>query len=348
MFVPLVETALAFAAVMLATSLFVSAIVQLIANALQLRGHTLQQLLEQLWQSFREHFGAGAGADDPGAQKFAVQVLTHPALHARDNTQRYPAASDKSKLALKVDYLHPADLMSLVRGMSSKDGDAVAAGTKLPESWGTGTWATVGNFESYVKRWFGTIEATHSQDFKQQMRRLTLGVSFAVVVLFCLDGIQLINTLWHDRTAAEALTKQVDTLQQTAARLGVAAAPAGTLDSSSAAVASDTTSKALVLELQKTATILDDAGAGIGWQNARITRRWCAYRGYCQDPPVSGGRLLADFFLFLFGLAFSCVMLALGAPFWVTTLSSLIRLQNEVQRVKQQPPPPGIGSQTLP
>jgi hypothetical protein len=330
MFVPLVETAIAFAAVMLATSLFVSAIVQLVQNVLHWRGRTLMDMVMMLFVGFRDRHDDPDAHDQAAASRFAEQVLTDSTLHAYGVMTRY--GSDPKKLANLIDYIAPDDLLAVV-AMYAEDG-------KLPKDWfrkgEVPPWATVTEFAAYLKKWFVTVEATHAQEYKRSMRRLTLGISCLVVVLFCLDGLQLVRTLWQNRTAAEALAKQVDTIQATAGRLGFGET-----------TERDTTSKELALELQKTATILDEAEVGIGWQSAWITKRWCAYKG-CNDlPQPSKLRLLADAMMWLFGLAFSCVMLSLGAPFWVTTLSSLIRLQNEVQRRKQQPPPPGIGSQTV-
>jgi hypothetical protein len=343
MFVPLVETAIAFAAVMLAVSLFVSALVQVIQNLLHWRGKTLVDTLKQLFVGFRDFHDDPDAHDDTTATRFAHEVLGDPSLHARDVMLKW--SDDPQRLAESIEYIHPDDLITLVHNRSGVP-HAPDANGPLPATW-TGAsdkkpkpFATTKNFSSWVRRWFPTVEATHAQEFKRRVRRLTLVVSCTVVVLFCLDGLQLVRTLWYNRTAAENLSKQVDTLNATAARLGVAGAGA-TSDP-------DKSNKDLALELQKTATLLDDAGAGIGWQNSWITKRWCAYKGYCADPPPQRPRLFLDLLLFLTGLAFSCVMLSLGAPFWVTTLSSLIRMQNEVQTRRQQPPPPGIGAQTLP
>jgi hypothetical protein len=145
----------------------------------------------------------------------------------------------------------------------------------------------------------------------------------------------LVGALYRSRTGADALAKQADALQTVATRLGVAGAAPATSETPR-----DTTAKEMALELQKTATMLDDAQVGIGWQNSWITKRWCVYRGACTDagPAPTAGRLAVDVMLWLLGLVLSCVMLSLGAPFWVSTMSSLINLQNAVQGEKQGKP----------
>jgi hypothetical protein len=390
---PLIETAVAFVAAMLAASLFVSALVQMIQNGLHYRGRTVVAMLETLLDGFLVYHNdsdallANQPVDTPDTvaargrikqrlNAFVNDVLSDPALHAREVKLQYD--DDPEKLAELIEYIHGDDLIGLAHnyaeswppGKRSADAAPVPAQVEqaafapntlqqvagrdnrwLPVEWVGAppagddrgkAFATTANFAAYVSRWFPTIEATHSQQFKRRIRRLTIGISCLVVVLFSLDGLQLMRTLYHSRTGADAIAKQVDTLQATAGRLGVAGAPAGPDH--------DVATQDLALELQKTATILDDAQIGIGWQNSWITRRWCEFKGVCSDgtTPPSLRRLLLDVLVWLFGMAFSCVMLSLGAPFWVTTLGWVIRFQNEVQGRKQEPPNPGVGGGSVP
>jgi hypothetical protein len=321
MFAPLVETAIAFAAVMLAASLFVTALVQLLQGLLRWRGKTLTDTLKQLFHGFRDFHGDDQAHDDAAATRFAHDLLGDPSLHARDVMRRY--RDDPQQLAERIEYLHPDDLMALVHNQAGVPSDT-GRDAPLPPAWTEGQakpYATTTGLQRYVDRWFPTVEATHAQDFKRKVRRLTVALSSLIVVLFCLDGLKLVSTLYYNRAAASNLAAQVDTLRATAARLGTGAS----------STERDQTTKDLSLELEKTATILDDAGAGIGWQNAWIVKRWCAFKGYCDGPSPTLPRLLLDVLLWLTGLAFSCVMLSLGAPFWYSTLSSLLRLRNEVE-----------------
>jgi hypothetical protein len=371
---PVVETGIAFVAVMLAASLLVSALVQLVQGWLNYRGESLSQMLRTVIRGFllfhndADALAAEQPKADPKARErveacalaFVRDVLTDPSLHARHDAQQY--ADDPEKLAALVDYLNPDDLIVLANNYAqsyppgkhaagvpvqpvanAKVAPATAreavegAETPLPVEWVGASedgspkpWATTANFAAYVLRWFPTIEATHAQEFKRKIRRLTIGLSSLLVVLFCMDAFQLGRALWQSRTGRAAMVAQGDALEVVAARLGVAGATR-TTDAAGFAVERDATTKDVALEIQKLGAMLDDAGIGIGWQNAWITRRWCAFRGACADPPPSVGRLIADAALWLLGLFVSCVLLSLGAPFWVSTFSRLIRMRNEVE-----------------
>jgi hypothetical protein len=319
MFMPLIETAIAFTVVMLAASLFVSAAVHVIQSLLKWRGRTVMEMLTQLMHGFQDANDdpdlkdpTKRGAAHARATQFASDLLSDPSLHSREAALEWQ--DDPDKLAQQVEYVHPEDVIALATNYTGTP--------DLPAKWvgDNKPYAKVKSFTDYVRNWFVTVEGTHAQAYKRKIRRLTLGVSCVVVVLFCLDGFQLIKTLWNSRLRADSLAKQAQPLQAVAARLDADTVPQ------------------LGLEMEKTATIIDEAEVGIGWQSSWMTRRWCAYRGACADPPPTTGRLLADALRWLFGLLFSCVMLSLGAPFWVTTLSSLIRLQDEVQKRKQISP----------
>src|SRR5256885_7250356 len=102
MFMPLVETAIAFTVVILAASLFVSAIVHLIQSVLKWRGHTVKQMLTQLMHGFQD---ANDDADlkDPNkrasaharARQFASDVLSDPSLHSREKSLEWQDDPDK-------------------------------------------------------------------------------------------------------------------------------------------------------------------------------------------------------------------------------------------------------------
>ncbi|MSP60054.1 MAG: hypothetical protein EXR72_06870 [Myxococcales bacterium] len=333
---PLIETAVAFAAVMMVASLFVSALVQVIHSLLKLRGKLLADMLRTLVHNFR----ATQSLVNPAPLEewtirhaFARAVLTHPLLHTRRRIDSVGA--DTSKLHFDVDYLAEDDLLGIVRAHFDA-GDA--GGDPIRKAIGGDMEA----FERFTRRWYQTIGATASEQFKRVMRRLTLGVAFSAVVVMNLDGLHLIADLYRDQGAREALVRQVEAIRQTSVRLGVQEASEADAKGPPGAVRRDTSNRDLALEPQKTASILDEAGVGIGWQSSWITRRFCAYRGECAPGTVrpSGNRMIADALFWLAGLLFSCVMLTLGAPFWATTLGRLVNLKNEVQKSKE-PDEPG-------
>ncbi|WP_437969328.1 hypothetical protein WMF04_08520 [Sorangium sp. So ce260] len=343
------ETALAFAMIMLTASLFVSAVVQVIVNVGRYRSCVLVHMLRSLMHGFRAFHrdpdvvdpATGRPAHDALARneacemRFVHEVLSDPVLHARSAKLAY--SSEPERLALLVEYIDAEDLISIATGASvTADGDGREL--LLPGRWvscgqggssATKRYATLELFSAYVRRWFPTLEGTASQTFKQRVRRLTLLVAMMLVILFNFDGFQVLARLHQNGAARAQAAAQADTLMATAGRLGER--PAGAPDE-----LRDTSPRELGLEMQQTATLLDEANLGIGWQESWIVKRFCAYRGDVLAPPPTALQLLRDTLFWLAGLAFSCGMLSLGAPFWVTTCSRLIQMRNEVQHRKRQ------------
>lgn len=316
---PLLETAAAFAAVMLVTSLFVSAAVQVIQSLLALRPKILGGMLITLARTYRET--PGSLPPTFAQQKaFAEAILSHHLLHTAETIDA--TGDDAAKLAKRVDYLDKDDLVELVKNHFPAEAETEPAIRAVVKD--------VEKFEAFVAQWFDTIGATASQAFKKRIRHITVGVSCAVVVLFNLDGLHLVGDLYRDQVARDVLVRQADTLRDTASRLGV-------LEAVGAAAPRDAAIKELVVEMKKTASILDEASPGVGWQGSWIVKRWSAYEAARAERPACAGmgRLAADALFWIAGLLFSCVMLSLGAPFWATMLGGLVNLGNAVQKVKK-------------
>jgi hypothetical protein len=319
---PLIETAAAFAAVMLVTSLFVSAVVQVIQGLLELRPRILGGMLVTLARNYRE-----SPDDEPPTRTeqkaFSEAILSHPLLHTPEALDA--AGRDRAKLARRLDYIDDDDLVALVKAPGVERAPDVHAVVK-----------DVIKFEAFVAQWFDTVGATASQAFKHHMRRITLAVSCAVVVAFNLDGLHLVGDLYRDQVARGVLVKQVEAIRQTASRLGEVEDRAAGVDPSARR---DHTLGELLVELKKTETILDEASLGVGWQSSWIVKRWRAYEGPdtpAAERPTRAG-MIGDGLLWLSGLLFSCVMLSLGAPFWATMLGQLVNLGNAVQKAKSAP-----------
>ncbi|WP_437962038.1 hypothetical protein WME76_21870 [Sorangium sp. So ce119] len=347
--IPLLETALAFALIMLTASLFVSAVVQVIINVGRYRSCVLIHMLRSLIHGFRtfhrdpEVVDPVTGRPAPDAlsgdesceMRFVHEVLADPVLHAR--SAKLVAGSDPARLALLVEYIDADDLISIAAGASVAV-DAEGRERLLPGRWvscgqggavETKRYATLDQFSAYVRRWFPTLEGTASQTFKQRARQLTLLVSMMVVLLFNFDGFRVLARLHENGASRAQIIAQEDTVTTTAARLGER--PQRAPDE-----LRDATLEDFRLEMQKAATVLDEANLGIGWQESWIVARFCAYRGDSAAASPTALQLARDTLFWLAGLAFSCGMLSLGAPFWVTTFSRLIQMRNEVQHRKRQ------------
>lgn len=397
---PLLETAITFAAAMLAASLFVSALVQGVQSIGEYRSEIVERMLKSLIHGFRYFYndtdvlradGAHVAAPPLSAeelaklrgvvlateQEFVSDVLSDPALHARFDGASY--GGDPETLAKTVEYIDSTDLITIARNQSESTwllrtapqaaaavsspmqppspddppaATAAPAGALpddaqryLPPEWFFAKrqattieqmaqlkpYATVARFAEYVQRWFPTFEATATETFKKRLRRLTLVVSCTVVVLLNLNSFELAGKLYANSGNDDFSDRAAD-LQAQAARLGVVA-PSVELEG-----AEGTTPVSLGSETSSLLNALDSPDLGLGWQGSTIVDQWCAYTGKCPSsgPAISGGQVMKATLWWLLGLAFSCAMLSMGAPFWYGVLSGLLNLKNAVKASKQR------------
>ena len=314
---PLIETAAAFAAVMLVVSLFVSAMVQAIQSGLGLRAAGLTDMLLTLIHNYTEIHGIDL--DEEGENAFVEAIVTHPLLHSRRTGKAARAGA-----ARPIEYLDQNDLVDLVRTEMTRSTKSARAVQKAVND--------VEQFTRFVERWYETVGATASQYFKHRMRQLTLLVSCVVVVSFNFDGLHLIGDLHRDSSQRSALAREITAIQDASRRLS----PPRAGEEPAVKASSDATLEALTRELSTTSTLLKETDVGIGWQSSFIAQRWRAHhdQGNPSEARALDARLVGDAMLWLAGLVFSCVMLSLGAPFWATTLGSLVNLTNAVQKAK--------------
>ncbi len=310
---PLIETAAAFAATMLVASLFVSALVQAIQSGLRLRAAGLSDMLLTLIHNYTEIHGIDL--DEEGEKAFVDALVTHPLLHSRRTRKAARAGTTRP-----IEYLDQKDLIDLVKTEMTRTTASARAVKRAVHD--------VEQFTRFVERWYETVGATASQHFKYRMRQLTLLVSCAVVVAFNFDGLQLIDALHSDSSQRTALAQEITAIQETSRKL----TPTAGTGEEPAVIASDATLQALTREMNTTSKLLEETGAGIGWKSSFPAQRWRAHQR--QEARFLDARTLGDAALWLAGLVFSCVMLSLGAPFWATTLGSLVNLTNAVQKVK--------------
>lgn len=394
----LIDTLVAFAAVMLAASLVVNAVVRLIENLGRYRSRALEGMLKSVLHGFRsfnndpEVLKVDLPAADPAyarikpeipgiqrvldaaGQRFADDIREDPTLHARG--QQIPYGSSAEQLAKLVNYIEEQDLIDIANNHAEYEAQRQSAEDQLggahsappgaapseapppsatlpstamperplPASWfvapnsgkAVPAYATTKHFDAYVKRFFKTFEATTTEMFRAQMRRLTLVVSCIVVVLANLDGIHLIRVLRADDSAdgpTAALNRNVAELQTVARRLNVE----GTALREDEQL--DTSSRELALEIQKSASVLDDPNLGFGWQDSWIVKRWCAYRGRCEEPAISGSALARDTLVWVIGLVFSCILVSFGQSVWYKVIENLLGLKSKPLKIAAVPPP---------
>ena len=391
MILPYVETAIAFALVMLAGSLLVNIVVRLIHAYTGERPRGVQDMLGQLHRGFCEH--RAIAPDDPAGARLAFidAVLSSSILHdartmaaadaeldqarvraadlrARGAASASAAAAERSRLsgdalvhaAIErrrarlwgaVDYISRDDLLAIVRASAGEDGSlpmawfggapvAKAPPTKLQERLlevvvasapaRAAGHVSARDFHDYCRRWFVTAEATVRQRFSVAARKASVAASGLVVVLLNLDALRLGFDLYRDRVLAENIARRQDDLGAMAQRVsGPDSYPdVGQSDGGKVDVGQ------LGLDLQKTAAVLTVERVPLGWQDAWIVKRWCAYHDACDDPSVpkpTRSALTIELMMWLLGLLTSLVLLSLGAPFWVGLLKRLGGLANALQ-----------------
>ncbi len=241
----LLDTALAFSLTMLAASLFVSVVVQVIQKIFGMRGRQVIRMVQAVSVAYRSHryvsgnANASLGADDPPAeasdertQRFVKDILGDSMLHPSNTYQQYLDAKrsaspeEKARLSMqqarKVEYLALDDLYRLVERQWNDPPDPPLAGSETKaDAWFGPNLAKFGfqDFKSCLDHWFSTIEGTSAQDFKQRIRVVTLWVSCFVVVVLNMDGFQLIHTLLTEKTQRDYLIGQASNLQTTAGQV---------------------------------------------------------------------------------------------------------------------------------
>jgi hypothetical protein len=295
---------------------------------------------------------AAADAEVMAARERYLEIMSVPATGGASGAEEKKLAAEakvraamqrrREKLWAGIDYISQADLLAIVRASAGEDGT-------LPPAWFGGApvakapptraqevllevrvrpdavrgTVSARDFHDYCRRWFPTAEATVRQRFSIAARKASVSVSALIVVLLNLDALRLGYDLYRDRVMAENLARRQDDVSAVAQRV-VAPDPSG--------FGKDTPAQSQeVLDLQKTAAVLTIERVPLGWQDAYIVKRWCAYHDACEDPAVpkpSPSAMKVELLMWLLGLVVSWVMLSLGAPFWVDLLKRLGGLAN--------------------
>jgi len=155
-----------------------------------------------------------------------------------------------------------------------------------------------------------------------------VSVAALLVVLLNLDAFRLAYDLYYDRTRSAAV----------AGRAGDVALAAQAGDADGVLLGDP-----VQLQLERAAAALTAERVPIGWQDAWIVKRWCAYHGACADPAIPAPtktELVIELSMWLLGLVASWILLSLGAPFWVGMLKRLSGLANLVAGRSARPGDP--------
>jgi type II secretory pathway pseudopilin PulG len=325
------ETAIAFTLVILVASLMVNILVRIYDTVFNERAKGVQAMLRQLFRGYARTLGLKPPPKDEDA--FVHAVLSAPILHdAASYDELVEASPGKAlvKLHASIEYLLVDDLVAIVKDVDKPTvkawfqvADLDPANPKVvPEN-------VRDDLIDYINKWFKTAAATAANRFGKLARRRAMSVAAIVVVLLNLDAIRLAYDLYRDRALTERVEQHVEDMTETAKRL----------------LETDETTPddraQLQADLQKAAALFSIERIPIGWNDAYISKRWCAYQGRCNDPAIarpSRGALALDGAYWLLGLFVSWLLLSLGAPFWVRALETLTGIRNRLKPPRGKAP----------
>lgn len=331
-----------FTTVMLAASLVVSVLVRIVHYLGDKRSKTLGEMLGALNQAFRADRGDHARPGDVPQTTFVLDILTYPTLHLSSDLKAIttPKARDldvhrqREALAKRVEYLTEANLIEIVTRLTAAETPPLVGRPR--SAWELGKSAiparwydriqpnqpTLDELKAFITTWYRTIERVGTQDFVLASRRLTAVISCIVVVLLCLDGIQLGVDLFrgssklNDHLAEQGLALLNSPTQAEAIH------PSG-----HTAAERDPNLHDLEASLTQVNSVLNEPGLNLGWQNSWMVKEIGRVARKAPDART-GVALWLDVFRWLLGLVLSCLLVSLGAPFWADQLSALLNLRN--------------------
>ena len=299
----LLDSVLAFSAIMLGVSLLVTVIVQGLSALVNLRGWALADGLAELF--------AQAKIDRVQSAALAKRILTHPLIS--DSVLRRELFSHWTQASA----IRKEELLKLLKRTKE-------LGIDVPNEVKDRLDAAAG----VVSEWFDGQMDRVSQGFAHKARSITIFVSFVIAFVLHLDAALLVDRMFSDTETRAKLVASVDTLQEHAKRLGVApaddAANAPAAEGPSAAGASDELTKA-ASEIQSIRSELADAGMDILPKFVAATEL-APERGHHTHFDYLWWKTKRGWRHFL-GIVAAGALLSLGAPFWFNLLSQLANLR---------------------
>jgi len=211
-----IDTAIAFAVVMLMLSLIVTADVQVISALTDLRGRNLASGLANLLNQIEPDLRAKLGRKSTIAEHIANAVVRHPAIaHAgtrakalsqgelvrvlEDLCSDRPAAAieDQAKQTLKalldkrITRANPAIAEAVVKQLNLDfPGQEAKVKAALDSAFGT-----VSKLEQEVGRWFDTVMNRLSDIFTRKTRIITVAISALIVIALHIDSGEILRQI---------------------------------------------------------------------------------------------------------------------------------------------------------
>jgi hypothetical protein len=330
-----VDVFIGVAMVMLAVSLLLTIVTQIVSFLGNLRGKHLRSGLTELFETLKVDTGA------VGRAKLVEQILQHPLVRGGATFDRLAPAISK------------ADLLSLLDGAKEFLGVEETVAIQLK------------NAAAGVERWFDAAMRRVSNRFTMSTRIITIVVATIAAFALQLDAFGLVKRLYADSDlraklagAAGTMVAQGETVLATPSVFGEVAKALATESQGALATPAagavqtreeaETWIRGAVADPQKAQTLLSRydelVQAAIGpslkhWLGqAADIRKQLADTGLRLVPEPYRPRPFESLWVFL-GVLSSAGLLSLGAPFWFNTLKSVSNLRPAIAAQVQEREP---------
>jgi hypothetical protein len=319
----LLDSILAFSAIILGVSLLILVIVQGITGFLNLRGMALADGLSELFLQAKF-----SGED---AKRLASKILTHPLI----------SDSIVSRVTLLSRWVHASAIRKdeLLRLLAQAEEFGILPDdvkSTLEEK-----KAALEKAVSVVGDWFDGQMDRVSQVFAFKARIVTIVVSFFVAFYLHLDAGNLLERAFTDSEARAKLVASVTHLEERAKELGVDQAGAAPRPAPSAPPTDDGAKQSPVVaagnepkpppELKKTLDDIREIQAELGSSAIDVVPKFEGKLDLKNGFHVPGDYYPGhqkDAWRHLLGILAAGALLSLGAPFWFNLLRQLTNLRS--------------------
>jgi hypothetical protein len=308
----LLDSVLAFSAVMLGVSLIITVLVQALSRVMNLRGQTLAEGIAVLFEQ--------AKMKPEQAAKLADAILRHPLISDAKST------FGRSGPYLQASAIRKEELLRFLTRTNE-------LGLELPAE----VTERLERAAKVVEDWFDGQMDRISQKFSNATRVVTVAVSFIVAFGLHLDASVLLTRMVSDTETRAKLVANVESLEAHAERLGAVPAEAapGTAPAPSAKEFSEAAGDIASIRALLTTSAFD------------IMPKFEA-----KPDLALGVHTLDDYlpwqsreaFYHLLGVLAAGALLSLGAPFWyrmlrqVASLKTVLATKEEEERAPARKP----------
>ncbi len=312
----LIDTALAFAAVMLLLSLLITVVVQLLVSTFGLRGRYLVWAITQLLQRVSPAFATEAGLPktkvqeaDAKAKEKAKQLLSDPLLAPTFNVLTWVLDGVLKRRGRKVGSQRPPteikvkDLAQLLGYHDVDVGAAIPAVAPNASKKRILDPDAVDAIEKRIAGWFDTVMAAAGARLKLRTRWITIVGASILAFGFQVDSLAVLDNLSDEQIRLKVI-EQIDDIN-------------AFYQAQTASEGQDAAGKETVENARKA---VDDVLKEINETQAFELHRIESWR----DVELTRGKLM------------TVLLLSLGAPFWYGVLGKLVGFRSAVKPKQEQ------------